>query len=223
MTDDSPDQAPGTGGPAIVSKGEYARLKGVTPGAVSHWIRAGRIDGPALQGFGRSAKIVVAIADRQLRERLDPGQQLGNGKATHTPTAPVSAPPDAAAPAQPVPLPAGTDAQARIQHARAEQAELDLERARRRHAAEQGRYMETDPARTAWSCELAELLHGIERWLPELAERLAAERTTDARALTLALSREWRRFRGERARMMQSRADGADALVAPTNPETADD
>jgi hypothetical protein len=68
--------------PQIVTKGRYAVLKNVTPSRVSQWIADGKIDGAALVGEGRNAQIAVAIADQQLRDRLDLSQRLGNGLST---------------------------------------------------------------------------------------------------------------------------------------------
>lgn len=55
----------------VVSKSAFARAVGVAPGRVTQWITAGQIDGDALVGSGRSAKIRVAVAIRQLADRLD--------------------------------------------------------------------------------------------------------------------------------------------------------
>ena len=54
-----------------ISKSDFARLVGVTPGRVTQWISEEKIDGEALVGSGRDAKICVAVAVEQLRERLD--------------------------------------------------------------------------------------------------------------------------------------------------------
>jgi hypothetical protein len=54
-----------------ISKSDFARVVGVTPGRVTQWISEEKIDGEALVGSGRDAKICVAVAVGQLRERLD--------------------------------------------------------------------------------------------------------------------------------------------------------
>ncbi len=66
----------------VVSKGDFAKLCGVSPGRVTQWIDEGKISGAALVGEGRSAKIRVAIAQRQVNLRRDVGQSLGNGLGT---------------------------------------------------------------------------------------------------------------------------------------------
>jgi hypothetical protein len=67
--------------PETVSKAEFAMSIGVTPGRVSQYIATGKISGDALVGSGRASRVRSEIAVAQLRERLDPSQMTGNGKA----------------------------------------------------------------------------------------------------------------------------------------------
>src|SRR5271165_232817 len=62
---------------ALIKKSAFAELRGVTPGRVTQWITKGKISGPAIVGEGPSAKIDVAIATAQLRERLDVNGRFG--------------------------------------------------------------------------------------------------------------------------------------------------
>jgi len=72
------------GTPATVTKGEFAKLRGVTPGRVSQWIKEGKIGPDALDGIGRSARIRVSVACEQLRGSLDLSQRMGlNGLGTN--------------------------------------------------------------------------------------------------------------------------------------------
>src|SRR5215813_1640879 len=57
----------------VVSKGQFATLRNVSPGRVSQWISEGKIKPDALVGEGRKAKINVAVATRQFRDSLDIG------------------------------------------------------------------------------------------------------------------------------------------------------
>lgn len=59
-----------------VRKSTFAKLRGVSPGRVSQWLAEGLISGEAIVGAGRSARIVVEIANEQLRERLDQSRRL---------------------------------------------------------------------------------------------------------------------------------------------------
>ena len=56
----------------LVSKSQFAKLYGVTPGRVTRWISAGQLTGDALVGTGRSALICVSAARKQLKRKLDP-------------------------------------------------------------------------------------------------------------------------------------------------------
>lgn len=62
----------------IISKGEFARLIGVSPARVSQYIAAGTIDQAALVGQGRSARVRTQIAAHQVASRLHVGQRLSN-------------------------------------------------------------------------------------------------------------------------------------------------
>lgn len=62
----------------IISKGEFARLIGVSPARVSQYIAAGTIDAAALVGEGRSARVRVHLAAHQVASRLHVGQRLSN-------------------------------------------------------------------------------------------------------------------------------------------------
>lgn len=65
-----------------MSKGDFARHINVSPGRVSQYIAAGMIGKDALDGEGRSARIIVPRAIEQIRRRRDIGQALGNGLST---------------------------------------------------------------------------------------------------------------------------------------------
>ncbi len=66
----------------VASKGDFARIAGVSPGRVSQWIAEGKIGPDALDGEGRSARIKVDVALVQVKLRRDPGQAIGNGIGT---------------------------------------------------------------------------------------------------------------------------------------------
>ncbi|WP_292586520.1 hypothetical protein, partial [Mesorhizobium sp.] len=65
-----------------MSKGDFARHINVTPGRVSQYISAGMIGKDALEGEGRSAKIIVSRAIEQIKQRRDISQALNNGLST---------------------------------------------------------------------------------------------------------------------------------------------
>jgi hypothetical protein len=77
-TPDGPQLAHTSQADGTLSKADFAVHVGVTPGRVSQYIRDGKIDGGALIGKGRAARIHVETALQQLLSRLDPSQVHGN-------------------------------------------------------------------------------------------------------------------------------------------------
>ncbi|TIN86946.1 MAG: hypothetical protein E5X94_02045 [Mesorhizobium sp.] len=65
-----------------MSKGDFARHINVSPGRVSQYIASGMISRDALEGEGRNAKVIVAKAVEQIRQRRDISQALNNGLST---------------------------------------------------------------------------------------------------------------------------------------------
>lgn len=184
----------------IFCKGEFADRRGVHKSAVSHWIKTGRIYGGALVGSGRSAKINVAVAEAQLSRTLDLGQRLAH-----------PAPPGVTA--EPRSLPTNDDA-ARYQKAKADAAEIEAERARRRMEEERGRYILADEARDAWSRELSRLVERLERWVTDAAQDIAnaqaeAGGPLDQKGLTAVVSASLRRFRASAAIDAAERRDAS--------------
>ena len=61
---------------ALVTRSQYARMKGRTPTTVHRWVTRGKISPSALIG----GKIWVEQADRDLLETLDPAQQAAQAR-----------------------------------------------------------------------------------------------------------------------------------------------
>ena len=67
----------------IMMKSEFARRCNVDRSRVSQWLRAGQIDGAAVVGTGRSAKLDAGPALAQLKLRLATDERFGlNGLNT---------------------------------------------------------------------------------------------------------------------------------------------
>lgn len=66
-----------TNAPQSMTKGEFAVFVKRSPGRVSQWIAAGQISAGAMDGQGRTAKIIVSRALADLAANLDPGQRHG--------------------------------------------------------------------------------------------------------------------------------------------------
>lgn len=70
----------------IVTKTEYARMRGRDASRVSRWIAEGKITPAALVGEGIRARIWVEQADADLDRNLDLGQQLAQPVSTIAPS-----------------------------------------------------------------------------------------------------------------------------------------
>ncbi len=183
---------------STATKAEFAALSGVTKGRVSQWLRAGKIDGAALVGEGRRARINIEVARRQLDARLDLSQRLGaNGRAKlDGETAGQADPTDAA-----------------IKSARLAQLERAVGKARAEEAARSGRYIEADAARQEMGKIAGRVVASFEGGLPELASALAAHFQLPQRDVLHVLRTAWR---GLRARLAgEAMAGEAVAAAAP--------
>ena len=69
---------------SVVRKSDFAKMRNVSQGRVSQWIKAGQISGAAIIGEGRSAMIDSKLALVQLQERLSVNERFGlNGLNTN--------------------------------------------------------------------------------------------------------------------------------------------
>lgn len=182
----------------VVSKSEYARMRSRSPAAISHWIRDGRLHGPAFVGVGRSARVVVAEADRQLARLLDPSQQA---------VQPAAAAPDATV---------VTDRDKYLE-ARARREQLEVERAELRMKAEQRQWFRREDIAAEVNRQLDELRRRLDELAQREAEMLEREFGLPVREATLALRRVHRTVRREvadgivrqRRQLMEDRASAA--------------
>jgi hypothetical protein len=68
----------------ILKKSDFARACNVDKSRVSQWLKAKQIDGEAIVGEGRFAKIDAAVALKQLKARLSTDERCGlNGLNTN--------------------------------------------------------------------------------------------------------------------------------------------
>nr|WP_298685246.1 hypothetical protein [uncultured Dongia sp.] len=159
-------------------KGDFARLRQVSAARVSQWIKEGKIYGEAIVGTGLDARINAEVANSQLGATLDITQSVAQTRPSLDPA-----------------LPPLSDAARRTQDARAEQAEIEARRSRRRELEEMGIYVRADATSREWSRTLAQLLSGLEELIPMLGDAIAAECHADAKAATVVLRREVRAWR----------------------------
>lgn len=139
-----------------VTKGEFARMVGRAPSAISNWIADGKLSGAALDGEGRSARVVVSEAMRQLGTKLDARQQMAQAQPVETGQGFVRAAPGRGAVG---------DAQERLAEAKAEREELALIRERADAKARDGHWLPTDQARAEFAAVLHQAIRTTEVWL----------------------------------------------------------
>jgi hypothetical protein len=147
----------------VVTKSEYARRHGVTPGAVTAWLARGHLSAEAVTADGR---INVEIADAQLRERLDHARHATD----------VDHPP-AGDDAVTTPAAAALIERQRLQ--RIEESDLRLRRLRREELEHAGTLANVDTMGKVIGRRLQELWASLERWgqdqlLAELRRDIAA-------------------------------------------------
>lgn len=218
----------------IVSKGQFAALIGVTPGRISQMIAEGKIDGAALVGEGRSAKVRVEVARAQLRERTDLGQRLGNGLETRldgalNPVAdaalavedPESAPRlteaeglDTLRSPTPAPQPPPVDSVAdRLKQLKLSDAERRERQALEEDLARRGTYVRADHSRAALVGVAQTMLNVFEGSIADLAQALASRFEIPQRDVAHALRQEFRALRSRAADAARQKAEELPPLI----------
>lgn len=216
MSDDHGSSTPETS----ISRSEFARRCGVTPGRVTQWVDEGKIHGDALDGGAeRGSKIFDSLACSQLGLTLDIHQRLGNGSGTNLrlDTAPRGPGLQLVPPVGGNVLPlertvrsAGSQAPPRPPAAvdevgeaiRREQLEA-LQRKNRREAideeAQSGRFTDAADARQEMGRLAARLVTGFEGSLPELASAIAGHFKLPQRDVLHVLRGAYREARAKQA------------------------
>jgi DNA-binding transcriptional regulator YdaS (Cro superfamily) len=209
--------------PDVISKGEFAKRRGVSPGRVSQWISERKVFGAALVGEGRAAQIRESVAVAQLRQKLDPMQMTANGLTTNL------SPPTSSAPASPLPIadvlpftapPAAPSApvpddsvEAQIKAARLEQIARQNREGQRQEAVAAGRLTDAAQAKQIAGREASRLVNLFEGSLSNFATAISAEFKLPQRDVLHLMRREFRKFRAETTRETRARAEEMPALV----------
>jgi hypothetical protein len=168
-----------------VSKAEFARLAGVTRSRVSHWISAGDLSGDALVREGRTERVNVEAARRQLGARVDVDQRISPARGSRGDT---------------------LDA---IQRQKLAALELANAQAREAAMARSGRYTETDVMRLELGRVVGRVVALYDGILPDIAASIAAASNLPVRdALHLLRTA----FRAGRERIATAEADAAATL-----------
>lgn len=150
---------------SIVSKSEFARICGVDPGRVSQWIAERKLTGAAFVGEGRSARINVPIAQRQLRRALDPNQMTANGSGTDLGAQRAAEPTRVEAQSEGVGSLDLTDERARLAKEQADDKAM-------RNAERRGELINASEAEQRWSAEIIEIRTQLLRIPSEVAAQL---------------------------------------------------
>jgi hypothetical protein len=196
----------------LLSKGDFARHIGVTPGRVSQMISSGMIGADALAGEGRSARVVVAKAVEQIRRRRDVGQSLGNGLLTRLDATPAEASAEGLAAAIKPP----DDTAEKIQLQRLE----EMQRRNRLAAIEEqrqlGELVSADDMRREVAKAVQDVLSVFIGMTPDLANAIAAKFGLSQRDVLFELRRV---MAEKRAEASAARRDAAEQLPATVEAE----
>lgn len=144
----------------VVSKGEFAKLVGMSPGRVSQLIADGRL-ADCLVGEGFKAKIDADKAREKLKIRLDAAQRLGNGAATQ--------------------LGPADDLDLKLKQAKLEEAETRNRRLREEEMARRGLYVLAEDAKVEGARLASVMLQLFEGGMTDIANAVAAEFKLPAR------------------------------------------
>lgn len=204
----------------VVSKGAFAEMMGVSAPRVSQWLREGKIGRDALVGEGRAARVNVALARRQLAERLDPSQAWGiNGLAARGSAARRT---EAAGQERTPPRPATPTPDAEIAAEKLKQARLLTSRMEREDGLAAGRYVLAAEHRRTLGEQLGALMQAVEGALPDLAAELSAELDRPSRDVTHALRKAFRSVRQKACEAARMRAVALPEIVEAGGDGTGD-
>jgi hypothetical protein len=192
---------------AIVSKGEFAAQTNVTPTRVGQWIREGKISGEAIVGEGRFARINVDVAMRQLNQRRDPSQAVGNGldtRLTPLPSEPVDTVADA------------------LKNERLRALQFQNARAAEEAFARRGEYVRADATAAAMTRVAAKMLQVFEGAVTDIAGTIAAKHGLDRHAVLHEARQLLRTVRAKAADAARREANGQALLIEDLVPDATD-
>lgn len=225
--------------PDVISKGEFAKRRNVTPGRVSQWISEGKITGLALVGEGRSARIRESVAVAQLNQKLDVIQRFGNGLTTRLdppkpPAAPAPPSSSAAAPDPAIPtlpLDAAPDfprADPIEEHIKRERLE-QLRRANRKSAEEEavraGTLVNAETVSQQFGKLAVQIVTLVDGALAGMAASVSAHTKTPQRDILHLLRADFRKVRADAAAAVRRMAGDLPGTIEQdlAGPEEATD
>jgi hypothetical protein len=204
----------------IATKKQFAEIAGVSAARVSQWLSSGQINGPALVGEGRHARIRTEVALHQLRLRLDADQRIANG------TARLGRPKGSNGVLDNTVAPSSANAEPtleeRLKRQRLEQLELANEKAREEASARAGTYARADDVRREMGRLVGKLITVFDGALVEFSAAVAARSDLSSRDALHLLRSAWRSIRERAAENEQALADALPGCVGgdSSSPET---
>ncbi|MAA99708.1 hypothetical protein [Stappia sp.] len=206
-----------------VSAAEFARLRGVHRSQVTRYVKDGKISGDALVPSGRGVKIRVKLAMAQLRERLDIGQQIGNGIDARTSLegeqsegarsegalfADVREVPGCRAAAG-----RGPSIEEQIKRERLRSVQFANRKAAEEEEARKGRLMETDAAQARMTGLVSQTLQAFEGGLADMATAIGERFELPQRDVLHLLKGEFRKVCASAAERARKRLAETPATV----------
>ncbi len=204
-----------------LSKGEFARLIGVTPGRVSQYIGDGIIDRSALVGEGRAARVHVERAKEQLRKRLDISQRLGNGIDTRLKASEVPRPSPQQPALLPPPLSPSDAVEEQIKAQRLETLQRQNRKLAEDEAARAGRYVDAESTTQQLGRVAGQMMTVFEGSLAELATAVAAHFKLPQRDVVHLLRAEFRNVRARNSAALTQAAGDMPALIEDASADRA--
>lgn len=212
-----------------VSAAEFARLRGVHRSQVTRYVKDGKISGDALVPSGRGVKIRVRLAMAQLRERLDIGQQIGNGIDARTSLEGEAGGgrTDAEGERPEASLFAGAgqslvsreavgrdpSIEEQIKRERLRSAQFANRKAAEEEEARKGRFMETDAAQAKMTGLVSQTLQAFEGGLADMATAVAERFEIPQRDVLHLLKGEFRKVCASAAERARKRLAETPATV----------
>ncbi|MBU2533316.1 MAG: hypothetical protein KKB37_11285 [Alphaproteobacteria bacterium] len=193
----------------IEGKSEFARRIAVKPARITQMIQEGKIPPEALVGEGRTARIRVHLALKQIAQKRDIGQALGNGLGTRLDgVAPEGNETREEDPEPDLPLaPREPSVEDEIKQERLIRERRANRQAQEADALRRGALMETAQARAEMNKITSRMLVTFEGALPDFASALAAKFEIPQRDILHVLRREFTRMRSNASKREAARAE----------------
>lgn len=194
----------------IVTKTEFAAIVNRTPGAVSHWIRDGKIKGLALVGEGSRAKIRVKTALDQLGLTLDLAQQAAQAEPVPAAAPGENGVENAGGNVTPLRNPSAAEL---LQAEKLKQAQITSRQMEEDDRSRQGIYVRADLVRAEMTKRFAGFTRETELWISDLAVEMLGAGPMEETALADFITKSFRKFRSRQVQTAVDERDSVERLV----------